>query len=500
MEERLVREVREARAAALDGARAEAVAAQHAAGRLTARERVEALLDPGSFVEYGVLAESAPDAPGAGAADGLVCGAGRVLGRPVVVASYDRTVHRGTQSPRNDRKLAKTLSLAKEHRWPFVCFLEGDGGRPPDAVPGEGGLASVGGRLATFEALADLSGWAPTVSVIAGAVLIGHMSIAMLCDVVVATRDSVVGGAEPSDPLRPVELHEQAGDVDLVVDDEPAAIEAVRRYLEFWTADRAGDGRASATAGAIAAIVPDDRKRPYDMRRVIRAVADEGSVLELRPNWSKAMLTALARLGGHAVGIFANQPLSAIAGAIDAAAADKASRFVELCDAYGIPLIAFVDNPGYMVGPRAEQEGIARHHLRPVMALHHRSVPLYSVQIRKAYGMGPAAMSGFGASRVSPDLRLAWPSVESGGMSLEGAAFLVRRREIMAAKTPEEARAIRDDYAQTMRDLASGVRAGRTYAFDDVIEPEQTRERILAMLELTPRKRPERKPRYLDSI
>ena len=200
------------------------------------------------------------------------------------------------------------------------------------------------------------------------------------------------------------------------------------------------------------------------------------------------MITAFARLGGHTIGIFANQPTSRLAGAIDAEAADKAARFVELCDAYEFPLVSFIDNPGYMVGPQAEQEGIARHHARPLSALHHRSVPLYSVQLRKAYGLGPYAMSGFGSSRVMPDLRLAWPSVESGGMSLEGAAYLVKRKEILAASSPEEARAIRDSYAETMRDAASGLRAGRTFAFDDIVHPLETRDRILAMLERVPRR------------
>lgn len=497
MDEKLIAEIRAARAAAYDDARPEAVDAVHATGRLTARERVHAVLDPGSFVEYGVLAESTPDEPGAGPADGLICGPGEIAGKPVVVASYDRTVHDGTQSPRNDRKLARMLYLAQRYRWPAILFLDGDGGRPPGA--GEGGLMSVGGRMPTYEALAELSGWAPTVGVIAGTALTGHASMAMLCDLVVATRGSMLGGATPDDPQRPVELHEQAGDIDLVADDEAAAIAAVRRYLGFWLS-RHTEGRPPESAAAIDTIVPDDRKRPYDMRRVIAAIADEGSVLELRPNRAKAMITALARMDGHTVGIFANQPLSPIAGAIDAAAADKAARFIEQCDAYGFPLVSFVDNPGYMVGPRAEQEGIARHHLRPLMALHHRDVPLYSVQLRKAYGLGPSAMSGFGNSRVSPDLRLAWPTVESGGMSLEGAAYLVRRREILAAETRAEALAIRDDYASTVRDLGSGLRAGRTFAFDDIVEPHDTRDRIIAMLALTEHPRPAEKSHYIDSV
>ena len=209
------------------------------------------------------------------------------------------------------------------------------------------------------------------------------------------------------------------------------------------------------------------------------------------------MLTVLARLNGRTVGIFANQPKSPLAGSIDPPAADKASRFVELCDAYGFPLVSFVDNPGYMVGPQSESEGMARHHARPLASLHARTVPLCSVQIRKAYGLGPYAMSGWGSSRNAPLLKLAWPSVESGGMSLEGAAYLVKRKEIQAAASQEEALAIRNAYADKMRESTTGVRAGRTFQFDDIIAPDQTRERIGALLDRTHTARPAR-PRPID--
>ncbi len=234
------------------------------------------------------------------------------------------------------------------------------------------------------------------------------------------------------------------------------------------------------------------------MRKVITSFADADSVMELAVGWGRSMLTALARLGGRSVGIFANQPKSPLAGAIDSDAADKASRFIELCDAYEFPLISFIDNPGYMVGPQAERDGIARHHARPLAALHHRSVPLCSVQIRKAYGLGPYAMSGYGSSRVVPELRLAWPSVESGGMSLEGAAYLVKRKEIQAAKNEAEALAIRNAYADQMRDYTSGLRAGQSFMFDDIVDPVETRQRIIAMLERLPRSLGPRKKHPID--
>jgi len=491
----------------MDAARPDAVAAIHAAGQFTARERLETLFDSGSFVEYGVLAEAAPDDPGAAPADGLVAGAGRIAGQPVVAASYDQTVLDGTQSERNTRKLTRILYLANAHRWPFVCFVDGAGARPNQ--PRDGPAIAVGSpaRWDILDGLAELSGWAPTVAILSGTAIDGHISIAMLCDFVVATEDSTIGSHEPPDsadtPASPTRRsaaeYESRGDLDLLVDDEPAAIAAARSYLTYYLAERES-GPPADDAAAIADIIPDGRRRPYEMRKVIRSFADADSVLELRPNWARSMITAFARLNGRTVGIFANQPKSPLAGAIDADAADKAARFIELCDAYEFPLVSFVDNPGYMVGPQAERAGIARHHARPLAALQHRSVPLYSVQLRKAYGLGPFAMSGFGSSRTAPDLRLAWPSVESGGMSLEGAAYLVKRKEILAAKTPQEGLEIRDAYANKMRELASGIRAGRTYSFDDVLLPHETRDRISAMVEMTTRRLPGVKKHPIDPV
>jgi acetyl-CoA carboxylase carboxyltransferase component len=470
----------------------------HAAGRLTARERIDALLDAGSFVEVGILAESSPEAPGAGAADGLVCGAGEVDGQPVVVAAVDATVHGGSLSKRSARKVEKALSLSLTHRWPFVLFAEGEGTR---TVPDGDREWGSGTRFGIFDVLAELSGWAPTAAAISGNCLAVNAAMALFCDFVVGTKGSALGlrdGGREGLSLLEVEAHEAMGDIDLLVEDDAAAADAIRRYLSFMV-DLA-DGAPADNARAVADIVPENRKRAYDMRKIIAAVADKGSVLELRPNFAKSMLTVFARLDGRAVGIFANQPMSSDGGAIDPLAADKLSRFVELCNAYELPMVSFIDNPGYMVGPKSEQAGIARHHARPLSALHHRTVPVYSVQVRKAYGLGPFAMYGYGSSRLIPDLKLAWPSVESGGMSLEGAAFLVRRKEIMAAKTPEEAKAIRDDYASTVRDLRSGLRAGRTFQFDDIIEPGETRDRIIAMLRRTPRSSAPAKKHYIDPI
>ena len=495
LEETLLRQIAEARARGRDDARPGMVEKTHRHGRLTARERLTALFDASSFVEYGALAGATTRPEDEAYADGLIAGVGLVFGQPVCGASYDESVLGGTQSDRNRRKMAKLLYLAVEHRWPFVCFVNGAGARPDDPRPGPPIAISPRGRFELYDGLAELNGWAPTVAIASGQSVDGHAGIAMLSDLVIATTSAEFGTQEGH--FRSANDYAKTGHVDVLVDDERQAIDTARRYLRFYLVDQVA-GEPAADAEAIADLIPDNRRRPYDMRKVIAAFADAGSVLEIGADWGRSMLTALARLDGRAIAIYANQPRSPLAGAIDAAAADKASRFIELCDAYEYPIVSFVDNPGFMVGPQAEREGIARHHARPLAALHHRTVPVYSVQIRKAYGLGPYAMSGWGSARRMADMRLAWPSVESGGMSLEGAAYLVKRKEILAAETPEEALAIRDDYAERMRDAASGLRAGRSYQFDDIVEPADTRATISAMLQRVPRQRAPVKKHAID--
>ena len=494
MKRELIEEVTDARSRAYDSARPEDVAARHADGHLTARERIEALCDPGSFIEYGVQAQAGPgtlDTP----ADGLVAGAATMGGRPVAVSSYDHTVHRGTQSLINQNKIERLLFLAIEHRWPFICFADGEGGRPQLKKGGFGIWTGGGGRIGLFDGLCELSGWALTVAVVSGTALDGNAALAMFSDFVVATAGSVIGTDEAT---LAAEVHEKMGDIDLMADDEPSAIEAVRRYLSYFTHDL-DSGEPSPDAADIQSIIPENRRRAYDMHKIIDALADVDSVLELRPNWGNSMITSLVRMDGRAVGIFGNQPYSRVAGAIDADAADKMSRFIELCDAYHIPLVSLIDSPGFYIGPEAERGGIARHHVRTLLAIEHRSVPLYCVQLRKAYGLGPLVMRG-SWGHLPPELRLAWPTVETGGMSLEGAAFLVKRKEIMAAKTPDEAQAIRNEYAETLRKRESGISAGRNFSFDEVIDPAETRDRIINMLRLTPRPEKTSKKTYIDTI
>lgn len=492
MEPRLVNELTEARAAA---AAAATSGARSEPNKLPVRERIAQLCDPDSFVEYGPLAQeesSGEPMP----ADGLVIGTARIEGIPVVVGSYDTTVAGGTQSKVNQAKLDRLVFHAVERRMPFVCFVDGGGWRKSSAKAGTSMWLGGGtGRMGAFDGLCELSGLAPSVAIVSGEALDGNADLAMFAECVIATRGSSLG--KNPRPMS-VEYRATRGDVDILVETESDAIQQARRYIAYLLKD-SPTVEPSATAATIDSILPDNRRRAYDMRRVIDALADEGSVLELRPQWGTSLITSLVRMGGRTVGIFANQPMSPILGAIDATAADKMARFIELCDAYGVPLLSLIDSPGFHIGPDAERDGIARHHVRTLSAIEHRDVPLFCVQLRKAYGLGPLVMRG-SWGHLPPDLRLAWPTVETGGMSLEGAAYLVKRKEIQAAKTPEEALAIRDAYANTLRERESGVRAAQNFSFDDIVMPSETRERIIRALENAPRIRREKKKTYVDLV
>ena len=468
------------------------------AGCSNARNAIDLLADTNSFTEYGLLAGHTTAVDDDGPSDGVVGGVCDIDGHPVVVAAHDRSVENGTHSERNMRKLAKLITIAAKNRWPLVLFIEGDGSRPTDPRPAPPIVNYTRARWDVLEGLTEMSGWAPTVAVAVGPTCDSHAAMTFLCDLIIATPDAEFGSNIDSGESLSSDIAAARGDIDVLVQDIEEAVIATRRFLDYWH-DDIPDFAASEAVSTISKIVPDNRRRAYDMRKVIAAFADKDSVFEVGEAWGESLITAFARVEGRSVGIFANQPLSPRAGAIDSAAADKASRFVEWCDTYALPLISFVDNPGYMVGPDAEREGIARHHARPLSAIHHRTVPLYTVQLRKAYGLGPFAMSGYGASRNMPELRVAWPTVESGGMSLEGAAYLVKRKEIRDAADAVTARTIRDQYAEEMRDVASGVRAGRTFSFDDVILPEETRPLIASMLRRSHRSLPPTKVHHIDT-
>lgn len=454
LDRRLIEEIHEARARGHDTGRPDAVAKVHASGHMTARERIRALLDPGSAVEFGTV-EGRTDAGWVHTLGGVDF-IGTVNGRPVVASSTDYSDRGGGYGA---GYLARLFALASQNRWPAVLFVDGGGSRAQSLENIGPKMARLQGRYpggtGFFEGLAALAGWVPLVAVVSGPSFAGHATLAAFCDVIITTRGSAIGMGgppmveaglgmrlKPTD-LGPVELLEQIGGVDLLVDDEPQAIAAAKRFLSYYYDEPSG--RPPTAGDSIRDLVPDEG--PYDMRRVIEALLDEGSFFELRPNFAASLISAFGRLDGRSVGVIANQPASSGGGAIDSNAADKIARFVQLCDGYGLPILSLLDTPGLTIrlADGTEQPGMTRHHARPIRALHHRSVPLFSVQIRKARGLAAAAMSGIGSAHSLPLLRLAWPTVELGPNGR---------------------------YSQ---------------GFDDVIDPAETRGRILSMLRLAPR-------------
>ena len=300
VDNQLIEQIEEARARTLDDARPGVVDKIHASDHLTARERITLLFDESSFIEYGALAGATTQPDDEHYADGLVAGVGMIAGQSVVAASYDSSVFAGTQSDRNHRKIAKLLYLAVEHRWPFVCFVEGAGARPDDPLPPPPIAVSPRGRFELYDGLAEMNGWAPTVAVVTGNAVDGHAAIAMLCDLVITSSDASFGSADGRS--RKVTDFAKTGDVDVVANNECDAIEEARRYLSFYLTEPSS-GNAPPDAEHIADIIPQNRRRPYDMRKVIASFADADSTLELGADWGRSMLTVLARLDGRTVGI-----------------------------------------------------------------------------------------------------------------------------------------------------------------------------------------------------
>jgi acetyl-CoA carboxylase carboxyltransferase component len=477
--------VLEARRAILDEARPDAVARQRKRGRWTAREALAALTDIDSFVEHGGLARPAV-AGMTGAADGLVMGSGTLDRRPVDLVIYDYTVYAGTQSAVNHAKMTHMFEHAERHRLPVICWLDGGGARPHDMrVEGRGSSN-------TFVVFARLSGLVPTIGILPGRAFAGHANLAGMCDVLIATRDSSMGMAGPPlveaalglkltpEEIGPASVHVASGVIDILVDDEAEAVAKARQYLRYF-GPFAEPGQAPDVR-ALRDVVPESARRAYDVRKVINLLADIGSVLELKPSYGRAVVTSLIRLGGRAVGVVANQPM-VLAGAIDGPASDKAAHFIQVCDAFDIPVLILCDTPGLMVGPEVEKTGLVRRSARILTALANATVPLMTVVLRKAYGLGYYVM---GSRPLDPALLVAWPTAEFGGMGLEGAVNIIYRRELDDAPDPETR-------AELHRTLTAGLRRSNTalevaarFGYDDVIDPADTRDILLRTLATLP--------------
>jgi acetyl-CoA carboxylase carboxyltransferase component len=472
-----------------DEARPDAVTRRHQKGQRTARENLADLIDDGTFVEYGPLIFAAQERRrtrdelvARTPADGLVAGVGDIDGRPTVVMSYDYTVLAGTQGMRNHLKKDRLFEIAERRRLPVVLFAEGGGGRPGDVDwPIVAGL-----DCRAFNLFARLSGLVPLVGIASGYCFAGNAALLGCCDLVIATEDSSIGMGgpamieggglgvfEPQD-VGPIDVQYANGVVDLRVQDERAAVAKAKRYLSYFrgpTKPAPHEDQAQ-----LRNLIPKNRKRIYDVRAVIDALLDE--VLELRRGFGLGIVTALARQDGHPLGVIANDPTH-LGGAIDAHGADKAARFMQLCDAFELPLLFLCDTPGFMVGPAAERTATVRHFSRMFVTGANLSVPTGTVVLRKGYGLGAQAMAGGGFK--APLFTVGWPTSEFGGMGLEGAVRLGMRRELEAIEDPKARAQAFDAMVAAAYDRGKGISMAEYGEIDDVIDPADTR-RWIAML------------------
>ena len=475
-----------------DAARPDAVARRHALGLRTARENLADLCDEGSFIEYGAMAVAAQrarrsqeDLVANTPADGMVTGIGSVNGSAcgpersrTVVMAYDATVLAGTQGMRNHQKTDRLLGIALSQKLPVVLFAEGGGGRPGDTdMPIVAGL-----HVGTFAAFARLSGQVPVIGIAAGRCFAGNAALLGCSDVIIATRGSNIGMGGPAmveggglgsfrpEEIGPSDIQHANGVIDVLVDDEAQAVVAARHCLSFFQGSLTG--WTAPDALSLRDAVPENRLRAYDTRTVMQGLVDESSLLPLRTGFGLGIHTALARIEGRAVGLMASNPLH-LGGAIDADAADKAARFMQLCNAHGLPIVSLVDTPGFMVGPDMEARAQVRHVSRLFVAAAQLRVPFFSVVLRKGYGLGAMGMTAGGFH--APVFTVAWPTGEFGAMGLEGAVRLGYRKELQAAAEGAERDALYERLVAEQYAKGSAEQMATTLEIDAVIDPAQTR-------------------------
>lgn len=488
-------EVEAARARLLDGGRQDAVARQHGRGKMTARERVAALLDDGSVEEYGAFVTpdeterlKGVDAP----AEGLVTCTGTVEGRPVSVVSIDFTVLGGSNGNAGVAKIIRMARLSLQRGYPHVMLLDGGGHRMQEM---DGREFATGGPSA-FQEQALMSGWTPQVAAVMGPAFAGPAAQAMFADFVpivkgtgsigVAGRALVraaTGEEVTTEELAGSAVQMRNGIVDLEVDDDRACLDAVKEFLSFLPSNASLRPPVLATADPadrlapeLRDVVPENRRRAYDVRSVLGPVVDDGHVFELRPGYARNAVTALARIDGRPVGLIATNPMF-LAGTLDRDGCSKVSRFVSLCDAYGLPLVTFIDSPGMLIGPPAESQAVLRYATKLLMVLGHATVPIVSVVLRKSYGLAYLALAG--GRSWNAEACLLWPSAEVCPMSIEGAVDQAYRKVWESADDPDLARAelIAEHYERS-----TPFRAASGFGVDDIIDPATTRGHIARVL------------------
>lgn len=492
-------EVLARRALTEDTARPEAVARLHARGGRTAREHVASVVDPGSFVEYGRFVTAAQedrreldDLLDRTVADGLVGGLATIGGRPCAVVSYDYLVMAGTQGIRGHAKTDRLLDVIERLRLPTIFFAAGGGGRPGDTdVPVVSAL-----DVPTFASWARLSGRVPRIAVVDDNCFAGNAVIAGCSDLIVASPHSSLGMGGPAmiaggglgevaaAEIGPLTTMTEVGVVDVAADDDDLA-DVARTLLGYFLGPV--DEWSAAPQEPLREMVPERERTSYDVLPIAETLCDVDSLTVLRPAFAPELFTALGRIEGRTVGVLANDTQS-MAGAITSDAGDKAARFLQLCDAYGFPVVSLVDTPGMMVGPDAEATALVRHASRLLIAGAQLGVPLIGVVLRRGYGLGAQAM--LGGSTHEPLMTLAWPGAHLGPMGLEGAVRLSMRSELAAIEDEAE----REQKVRELTDFArvhcSALNVARHFEIDDVIDPAETRGIIARLLASVPAAEP----------
>jgi acetyl-CoA carboxylase carboxyltransferase component len=498
----LVEDLHERRERARLGGGREKIAQQHERDKLTARERLAHLIDEGTFTELGIHARphfsqramEGREAP----ADGVITGYGKVDGRLVAVAAYDFTVMAGSMGMTGEMKVARLRELALGKRMPMIWLLDSAGARIQEAA---GSLFAGSGHLFREEVV--MSGVVPQVAALMGPCAAGTAYIPGLADFVPMVKGrgsmalagphltkAVTGEDVSQEELGGSRIHTRISGVgDLEVASDEDCIRAIRDYLSFFPQNcdeppprRQPSDPVDRMEDELLDILPDSPRRPYDMYELIRLVVDDGEYFDLKPRWARTIITCLARMGGRPVGIVANQPKH-LGGILENDSADKAARFINLCDAYGIPLLFLMDVPGFMVGTKVEQAGIIRHGAKMLYAVSRATVPKVTVVIRKAYGAGYYVMCG---KAYEPDLIVAWPSAEISVMGPEGAVNIIFRRQIEASDDPDATRA---QMIEGIRETIDPYVAAGNALIDDIIDPRETRPTVIRALEMAETKR-----------
>ena len=491
------------RAQTHDDNRTDAVVKRHARGQRTARENIADLVDENSFSEYGSFAVAAQrgrrtedELISTTPADGLVCGIASINGdlfdsdkSRCAVLSYDYMVLAGTQGFINHRKKDRLFDIAQRLQLPVVLFAEGGGGRPGDTdAPGVAGL-----DVMSFAAFAKLSGLVPLIGIASGYCFAGNAALLGCCDVIIATENSNIGMAGPAmvlggglgtvapTAIGPIATQSKNGVVDIRVADEQAAVTVAQRYLSYFQGTTSNYKRHDDEL--LRNTVPEQRTRIYDVRKVVELLCDIDSLLELRAEFGVGIITAFGRIEGKPVGVVANNP-SHLGGAIDVDGADKMSRFVQLCDAFDIPLISLCDTPGFMVGVDAEEGAQVRHFARLFVTAASVTIPWLTVVLRKGYGLGAQAMAG--GSFHAKEMIVAWPTGEFGGMGLEGAVRLGFKRELDATANISERNALEQHLIAQAYERGGALNMASHTEIDDVIDPADTRSRLISILRACP--------------